>query len=204
MADAATTRQAWTKDVLDTHKLFALIDQHNQGVIDDHKLLETLDGEEEGDGDYEDVLTALEVGYVGYVPTGTATTPDLPVNALTEETFRKLIEQHNARVVDIRAIVTKLNEDGDITASDYASTALEIQALGVEANDALDRTLIVAPGEGVSGRLLQAIVDQHAALTQDWHDIAAKLDADSVLSGSYEENIAAQVLSEWAEGGAAL
>lgn len=196
MGTAAKTATMYPKSALSGAKLHELIMQHNAGVQDDHALMAELDGDAAADNDYEAQLTALEIPFDGYTPTEDAEPGTNTPGFLTEKVMRQLVRQHNARVDDIRKVVDKLNADAGVTDEDFTSTALKINALGETPGGGEHPVDFGGPGTGISADLLQALVDEHNKLTQDWHDIAAKLDADNALAGDYESKITARVIAE--------
>ena len=197
MGTAAKTATMYPKSALSGAKLHELIMQHNAGVQDDHAICALLDQEGAvADNDYEAQLTALEIPFDGYTPTEAAEPGTNAPGFLTERILRQLVKNHNARVDDIRKVVDKLNADAGVTDEDFTSTALKINALGETAGGGEYPVHFGGPGTGVSADLLQALADEHAKLTQDWHDIAAKLDADNALAGDYESKITARVIAE--------
>jgi hypothetical protein len=199
MATASTTKPIYPKNNLSGRKLFALLAQHNQGVNDDHAIAAKLDADVTTTT-YESGLTAKEVAYAGYTPTEASVSGAagaFSAGFITEEIAKAFIEQHNARVVDIRGVVTKLNADAGVTLTNYASTAKKVFALGVTPGSGEDPALYVGAGGGLDARVLQALTDQVNALTQDWHDLAAKLDGDTgVTDTDYEDELAALTLAE--------
>ena len=197
MGTAAKTATMYPKSALSGAKLHELIMQHNAGVQDDHAICALLDQEGgDVDTDYEAQLTALEIPFDGYTPTEAAEPGTNTPGFLTEKVMRQLVRQHNARVDDIRKVVDKLNADDGVTDEDFTSTALKINALGETPGGGEYPVHFGGPGTGISADLLQALVDEHNKLTQDWHDIAAKLDADNALAGEYESKITARVIAE--------
>lgn len=194
MAEAKTTTATYLKGDMSARKLHALLLEHNQGVRDDHAICAKLDADETvADSDYEAKLTALEVSLLLDEAEEEATPTTHDSRHLSEALLTDLVEQMNARVADIRTIAAKLNADAAVVGDDYASTAATVAALGNEG----EGQLYGGAGSGVSGAVIQALTDTHAALTRDWHAIAAKLDADAGATDTdYEDQLKARVLTE--------
>lgn len=201
MATATSTKERYEKQGVDGAKAHALVVQHNQGVIDDHVICAKLDAN--GDVNtttYEAGLTALEIPFTGYTPTETAVNRLVhDVGFLTEDLLTDLVEQHNARVTDLLAVVVKLNADTGIAKADFPSTAKKIVAYGATpALATADKSENTPTGfGGHSGTVLQQLRDEHAALTQDWRNIGAFLDADgSITVTDFEAQLEASTLSQ--------
>lgn len=196
MAAAAKTLSIYPYTCASDAALRELVAQHNAGVQDDHVLMAALDAEAGTvDNNYEAQLTATEVSIEHGDDAVEATTAETyEVVGMPEALYRALVLHHNRRVANLVAIVAKLNGDDGITATDYAVTARSISALGeAGASGALH---FPGAGAGGSGELLQALITQQAALTQDWHNVAVKLDADGGLADAYEVEITARVFSQ--------
>jgi hypothetical protein len=198
MGTAAATTELYHEQDLSERKLRALIEEQNRVVKNARTLMGTLDGEAALtiDNDYAAQLTAKEVDFEGYTPSGSATVGKPDAGYLGEALAKSLLEQHNAAAQDIRAIVAKLNLDDGIAAADYASVAEKITVLGITA--AAGEIVDIEPlaGGGLDGETLQHVSEQQAALIQDWHNAAAKLDVDANTTGAYESAITAKTLTE--------
>lgn len=181
MGTAATTIEKYIPGDRSEYKLRGLLTQFNTLVINVRTLMANLDAEVHADVDsnYAAQLTAKEVNYLGYTADGTATTGAPDPEYLGEDLCLSLIEQFNAAVANIRTIVTKLNGDNGIAAADYASTVDKIPALGVAFASGEVNDLLGGEGAGIDGRILEHLSDQFALLLQQWHNIAAKLDAET-------------------------
>lgn len=194
MGTAAATKQTYFKGDMSAKKLHALILEHNQGVQDDHTLAAKLDADGTVDTTtYESGLTALEIAIEDADAVETATAVTYDSTHLSEALLTAVVEQINARITDIEGVVTKLNADTGVSDGDYASTAAKVNALGETGVG----QLYGGAGSGVSGAVIQALTDTHNTLTQDWHDLTAKLDADEgVTDDDYEDEIVARTLTE--------
>lgn len=202
MGTAAATKQIYHKGVLDMKVVLELLAQHNQGVKDDHIICAKLDADATvGDTDYEAQLTAKEIPYEGYTPTEAAVNRlPHPVDLLSEAVLTDLVEQINARITDLRTITAKLDADAGVADADYSdeATAKRITALGETYTSAADLpALFEGAGSGGAGKVLQAMIEQHNTLVQDWHNVCAKLDADAgVADTDYEAQISQKMISQ--------
>lgn len=203
MGTAAATKQIYHKGVLAMKVVLELLAQHNQGVKDDHIICAKLDADATvGDTDYEAQLTAKEIPYEGYTPTETAVNRlPHPVDLLSEAVLTDLVEQINARITDLRTITAKLDADAGVADADYSdeATAKRITALGETYTSAADlAALFEGAGSGGAGKVLQAMIEQHNTLAQDWHNVCAKLDADAgVTDADYEAQLSQKTISQF-------
>ena len=202
MGTAAATKQIYYKGVLAMKVVLELLAQHNQGVKDDHIICAKLDADATvGDTDYEAQLTAKEIPYEGYTPTEAAVNRlPHPVDLLSEAVLTDLVEQINARITDLRTITAKLDADAGVAGADYSdeATAKRITALGETYTSAADLpALFEGAGSGGAGKVLQAMIEQHNTLVQDWHNVCAKLDEDAgVTDDDYEEQLSQKTISQ--------
>jgi len=106
--------------------MFALIDQFNELLEDVHDATGLLDADAGvTDTDYEAQLTAAQINHSDYTPTEATPTPrrgalvEFKVGHVTEEVATALAEEVNDAIDDIAAIVTKINADAGITATNF-------------------------------------------------------------------------------------
>lgn len=199
MGTAAAGKEIFGKHILSNALFIALVDQHNQLVIDTHEIAALADGDATlTDTDYEAGLTALEIPYDGYTPTETAVADQLtkgPQDLLdSEKWFNDVVAQLNAMHADIAAFSAKVDADtGDTTFASLVD-ALDLTAYGYTGTDP---RLFEDEGDGISGRLLQAMVELFNTMLQDWHDVTAGMDGDDgIAETTYEAQIDATTISQ--------